>query len=121
VKKEPWIWVRNNSAEQFSDRFDGEPYIFPPGVAVEIPAAGAKLIFGFGEDSKDRVLQRLGWARQNTDRPEALKRLNKFSFHTEDPNPKPRPPHAPVGADNATDTPLRVPGAPAASSTRAAY
>jgi hypothetical protein len=106
MKKIPWVWVVNGSDRELADRFDGEEYVFPPGKPVEIPADGAKLIFGWGEDNKSRALQRLGWMRTNLDMEPALARLKKFSFYTEDPR---SPPHAPVGGDDgASDSDASV-------------
>ncbi len=98
MKRELWLWVVNRGHEVFRDRFDGEDYIFEPGEPLEIPAAAAKLIFGWGEENKGRCLQRLGWARTNLDLEAGLKRLNQFTFHTE------RPPLAPVGGKAAAGT-----------------
>ena len=102
MKKTLWVWVVNGTDQEVTDRYDGEQYVFATGRPIEIPDNAAKLIFGWGEDSKYRALQRLGLARTNLDLEAGLARLAKFTFHREDPT---RPPHAPVGgADSASDS-----------------
>jgi hypothetical protein len=88
MKRPQTVFVVNNSGQDFRDQFDGEAFLFPADAkqAVEIPVEAATLIFGFGEESKLRCLQRLGWAPTSKDTQGAIERLGKFSFHLEAPN-----------------------------------
>lgn len=85
MKRPQFVYVVNNGKTPFKDRFDGEDIVFPPGEAVDITIPAATLIFGFGEESKDRAIRRLGWAPTSNDMPAALERLGSFQFHMERP------------------------------------
>jgi hypothetical protein len=80
MKRPQTVFVVNNSGQDFRDQFDGEAFLFPADAkqAVEIPVEAATLIFGFGEESKLRCLQRLGWAPTSKDTQGAIERLGKF-------------------------------------------
>lgn len=85
MKKIETIFVRNNSKEVFKNRFAGEDFSIEPGKAEEMLLDCAQLVFGMGEDDKTRCLRRLGWMGMHLDYDKALKRLNEFSFHMENP------------------------------------
>ena len=91
MKRPQFVYVVNNGKTPFKDRFDGEDIVFPPGEAVDITIPAATLIFGFGEESKDRAIRRLGWAPTSNDMPAALERLGSFQFHMEPPGLQPAP------------------------------
>lgn len=105
MKKTDSIWVRNNSDQTFTNRYDGEDISIKPGAALEIEVSAATLIFGFGEDDKTRCLRRLGWAFSHDKMAEANERLGKFSFHMNQSQALALPSapghsSAPVGGDN---------------------
>lgn len=81
MKKAESVFVRNNGAETFKNRFDGEDFEIEPGQALEMYVDCATLVLGFGEDDKTRALRRLGWISAQHDVKTALERLSKFSFH----------------------------------------
>ena len=81
MKKAQTVWVKNNGAEPFSDRYDGEDFTIAPGEAVEMLAECATLCLGFGEEDKARVLRRRGWAFTVEAQKQGEKRLDEFSFH----------------------------------------
>ena len=85
MRKPDSIWVRNDSEETFKSRYDGEDIVIVPGKAEELVIPAAELIFGFGEDDKSRCLRRLGWMGMHLDYDKAVERLNKLSFHMENP------------------------------------
>lgn len=74
------IGVKNNTAEKFVGRYDGEDFVFEPGVPLAITPDAAAHIFGFGLEDKKPVLQRLGWMRTLDNMDEALAKLAKFQF-----------------------------------------
>jgi hypothetical protein len=88
MKKQDTIWVRNNGTVAFEGRYDSEDFTIAPGEAVEMLVECAVLWFGFGEESKERVLRKLGWAHTHQASLEGEKRLSQFSFHTHEPDPK---------------------------------
>ncbi len=77
----PVIYVRNNGAETFSDRYDGEDFAIKPGEYIAMPVEAATLCLGYGDASKNRAIARLGWAPKAEQFKDAVARLNKFSFH----------------------------------------
>lgn len=85
MRKADCVWVRNNGDEIFSSRYDGEAIELAPGKAEEFTLAAAELLFGMGEDDKSRCLRRLGWMNASQQMDQALARLNKFSFHMDNP------------------------------------
>lgn len=74
------IFVRNNTSEEFSDRFDGQDYTFPVGELVECPLEAVMHIFGYGLDDKSQNMIRLGWAATSGGLRDAYKKLDKFEF-----------------------------------------
>ena len=74
------IGIKNNTAEKFTARYDGEDFVFEPGVPLAISPEAAAHIFGFGLEDKKPVLQRLGWMRTLDGLPDALARLAQFQF-----------------------------------------
>jgi hypothetical protein len=88
VKRPDTVFVRNNSTEIFEGRFDSEDFAIAPGEAVEMLVDCAVLWFGFGEESKERVLRKLGWAHTHHASIEGEKKLAQFSFHTHEPDKK---------------------------------
>lgn len=74
------IGVKNNSKEKFVGRYNGEDFVFEPGVSVAISPEAAAHIFGFGLEDKQPVLQRLGWMRTRDGMPDALAKLAQFQF-----------------------------------------
>jgi hypothetical protein len=74
------VFVTNTGTEKLTDSWDGKPYDFSPGKAVEIPAVAAAHLFGFGVEDKTPQLARFGWAVTTKDIPEGLKRLAKFKI-----------------------------------------
>lgn len=107
MKKAESVFVRNNGAEPFVDRFDGEDFTIEPGSAIEMEADCAKLIFGFGEADKSRAIKRLGWAPTHSDMKCAVAKLNAFSFHMEQPSDS----SAPVSDAEAAGKPSGRPAA----------
>lgn len=81
MQRQQTVFVKNNGAEPFSDRYNGEDFKIPPGGIEEMLVETAELCLGFGQDDKTRCLRRLGWAFTMEDMPEALERLGQFSFH----------------------------------------
>jgi hypothetical protein len=81
MKRSQTVWVRNNGTETFHDRYDGEDFDIEPGGVCEMLLECAELCLGFGQDDKTRCLRRLGWAFTQNRMPEALARLESFSFH----------------------------------------
>jgi hypothetical protein len=85
MKKPETVFVRNNGTQPHTDRYDGEDFTISPGEAVEMEVHCARLCFGFQEEDKRRVIQRLGWSSTSADYETAVKRLNGFSFHLSAP------------------------------------
>lgn len=85
MRKVDTVWVRNDGNEVFTSRYDGEDFTIAPGKAEEITLACAELVFDFGKDDRSNCLRRLGWLHMNAKMDQALARLNKFSFHMENP------------------------------------
>ena len=56
------IAIKNSSAEDFKDRFDGNLYAIPVGQIRKVPEAAALCWFGIGGDDHDRflALRRIG-------------------------------------------------------------
>lgn len=81
MRKPDTVWVRNNGAEDFNSRYDGEDFSIPAGAYVEMLAECATLCLGFGEEDKTRCLRRLGWSFTGDQVKEGEKRLAAFSFH----------------------------------------
>jgi hypothetical protein len=79
------IFVTNNSDQDLKDGFGGVFYEFKQGSTVEIPEEVARHVFGYGDDSKQVYLARLGWAKTNNDLQEGLDRLAKWDLSTEPP------------------------------------
>jgi len=77
------IFVTNNSGHELVDAWNGKQFIFPVGGTIEIDEIVARHIFGYGADDKINNLVRLGWVHTNTDIPNAIERLGKFMFSTE--------------------------------------
>src|ERR1700758_675691 len=78
-----------NGAKEFSDRYDGEDFVFPVGEAVPVPMEAARHIFGYGEADKSRALRRQGVLAHSTDKGKANKWLDNFAFELVQPPPPP--------------------------------
>jgi hypothetical protein len=81
------IYVTNRNDFVHLDRYDGEDYIFDPGVKVPVSIFAAELMFGFGLVDKTAALLRHGWAfqidpktKQVTEHPDGVNWLRKFTF-----------------------------------------
>jgi hypothetical protein len=61
-------------------RYDGQEYVFEPGIPTAISEEAAKHIFGYGEKDKARALHRLGWMTYGGQMENALEQLNDFTF-----------------------------------------
>ena len=81
------MWIHNNSEHDLEDGYDGKRYLFASGKSTEVPAVVAHHVFGFGDDDKRPYLIRLGWIQQTNDYSSAVKKLNEFSFSSEQPKP----------------------------------
>jgi hypothetical protein len=81
------VFVTNTNSFEHVDRFDGEEFVFPPGVRVLVPIAAATHMLGYNLVDKSDILSRLGWAmkydpetKKVGDDPEGVKRLAGFVF-----------------------------------------
>jgi hypothetical protein len=77
------VWYRGK--ETFSDMCAGVPFEIVGGEKKHIDEIAARHIFGFGEDSKERALTRLGWLRSGGKSgpggwDEAMAKLGQFVF-----------------------------------------
>lgn len=77
------IGVKNTGADPITGRYDGQDYVFKPGVTVALPDEAATHIFGYGLDDKSRALIRLGWLVNSTQYAHALQRLDSIQFFAE--------------------------------------
>jgi hypothetical protein len=108
MKKQTTIFVRNNGAEPFCDRYNSEDFTIPANGGVEeMLVETAELCLGFGQDDKTRCLRRLGWAFTTDGMKDGLKKLGQFSFHMSEREAlahKPTGSSAPAG-DETGDSP----------------
>lgn len=74
------IGVKNNLKEKVVGRYDGQDFVFEPGVTRALSEDAARHIFGYGEKDKIRALLRLGWVPNGADRAAALEMLNSIQF-----------------------------------------
>ena len=74
------IGVKNTSDEVIEARYDGQDFVFEPGVTTACSEEAAAHIFGYGVKDKARALHRLGWMRHGGDIKEAVRKLDKFAF-----------------------------------------
>jgi hypothetical protein len=95
-KRDQTVFVRNNGAEPFRDRYNSEDFEIAAGGIEEMVVECATLCLGFGETDKRRCLQRKGWANSDAHMKNGVERLSKFSFHMSenealehDPNKRP--------------------------------
>ena len=97
--------------EVIKGRYDGQDYVFKPGVTVALSEEAATHIFGYGLDDKTRALIRLGWLQHSTSLEDALARLDEVQFLSEAKVEFKEPP-APEGTQTAPpppDTGLKIP------------
>lgn len=71
------VRVTNESGEDIEGRFDGDDFLFPQGVPVDVPEVVAMHVFGFGKPDKQAVLTRLGWLLTSDQLKAAKARLDK--------------------------------------------
>lgn len=103
----PMLYVRNNGKDEFSDRYDGEDFTIRPGEVLPMPVEAARLCLGYGDGDKGRVIARLGWAKTAEAYADAMKRLNKFSFHgseQEAARGATGQSHAPLGSGSSSES-----------------
>lgn len=100
MRRAETVWVRNNGKLPYVDRYDGEDFTIKPGEYMEMDVEAARLCLGLGEDDKTRALRRLGWVKSTDGMPEAMARLNSFSFHMKESEAEGHL-SAPVGAGTA--------------------
>lgn len=74
------IGVKNNLSERVKGRYNGEDFVFEPGVTRALTEDAARHIFGYGEKDKTRALLRLGWIPNGANREAALEQLGKIQF-----------------------------------------
>ena len=79
------IFVTNNSDKKLKDGLGGVFYEFPKGKTVEIPVEVARHVFGYGDDSKEPYLARLGWIVSQNDLEKGLEILSQWEISTELP------------------------------------
>ena len=72
--------VTNNNDFDFVDRYDGKDFIIPAGQTIALDEYAARHFFGLGSEDKTAHLIRQGWMPTTADKPEAMKKLNNFSF-----------------------------------------
>lgn len=75
------LTVKNNNTFDFVGRYDGVDYLFPQGKTTALPDDAAKHIFGIGAAEKTDVLVRHGWMTHSGEMPQAMDKLNGFSFN----------------------------------------
>jgi hypothetical protein len=61
-------------------RYNGVDYVFPKGVAVDVPEEAVVHIFDFGRDDKSKALVRFGWMKTSEQYDEAMDRMNQIKF-----------------------------------------
>ena len=83
--------VRNNGTASFAAKYDGREYVFAPNQPTTIDADAARHIFGVGLADKTEVLTRHGWLSNSSDLPNAMARLDSFSFSIPNDNPDDEP------------------------------
>lgn len=85
-----------------SGRYDGQDYVFKPGVPLDVPEIVAQHVFGWGLKDKSQALARLGWARNSDEMDSAMEKLSTVKF---DEPPEmieaPRKPRAPKTTGDA--------------------
>lgn len=72
------VYVTNKTDKVLVDEYAFKQYKFPVNETVEIPVEVARHIFGYGSESKEPVVARLGFAKTLNDMPEGLEYLKKF-------------------------------------------
>lgn len=108
------LYVCNNGKKDFTDRYDGEEYVFAVGETVAVSADAARHIFGYGEGDKSRAMRRQGVVQHSSDGHKAQEWLGQFAFEELEPPPPPnlaakRPvPKASRNVDDADVTPAPV-------------
>jgi hypothetical protein len=70
-----FVYITNKNNFVHEDRFDGQTYVFEPGVAQVVPHDAASHMFGWNKKDKTPTLLRMGWANQGM---EGVKKLSKF-------------------------------------------
>ena len=85
MRHQQTLWITNQNADDYEDRFDGEAYYFAKGDPVEVPVEGANLMFGYGEDNKTSTLMRAGKAATANDLKTGLVWLANFTFSNTKP------------------------------------
>jgi len=74
------VYVTNNSGKTLVADYAFKNYEFPVGETVQLAVDAARHIFGFGVNNKEPHLIRLGFMRVNTEREQALEKLEKFEI-----------------------------------------
>ena len=122
------IVVVNRTDSEFSDRFNGQDFVFPVGKKILVSEDAARHIFGLGEADKRPYFARLGWLRTQADLDAAEARLARFQFSAFDPyaqlndDPEPGPTEqrlSPVADDEAAPPVSDGPGGAAAAASAA--
>ena len=112
------MYVTNNNDFDYTDRFNGNDYVFPAGGTVAVDIDAARHFFGLGDVDKMPYLIRTGWANSSNGLAEGMKILGNFVFGEE-----PKTMESALQTSDATSeetatdtsTPLEVVGAPAPS------
>jgi len=74
------IGVKNNSTERLESKYDGQKYVFEPGVTTAVSEEAAQHIFGYNERDKSRALHRLGWVTHSGQLESGMAKLEQFAF-----------------------------------------
>lgn len=74
------IGVKNNLTERIEGRYNGEDFVFEPGVTRALSEEAARHIFGYGEQDKTKALLRMGWIPNGAQKAQALEKLGKIQF-----------------------------------------
>ena len=75
------IKVVNHNEEVLRGRFNGEDFVFEPGVPTVIDLEAAKHIFDLGKEDKSQALNALGWLIPgHSTYKEALAKLDNITF-----------------------------------------
>ena len=74
------LGVKNGLSEKIEARYDGEDFVFEPGITRALSEQAARHIFGYGEKDKKRALLRLGWIPNGAQIEGAIEKLGKIQF-----------------------------------------